>query len=97
MYIKGGDQLIPSLIPSSWTHVGYVYMRKGRKVGVIDKNVSSLKYADVLQFSITAITSTSVTINLRMSNDYATSTAVPVTLTSTNIDSTTASEINTAV
>lgn len=97
VYLKGGDQLIPSLIPSNWTHVGYVYMRKGRKAGIIDKNVSSLKYADVVQHSITEITSTSITINLRMSNDFTTDTSVPVTLSSTNIDNITASEINTAI
>jgi len=85
------------LIPSAWVHVGYVYLVKGRKIGVIDKNAADLKYLDVCQYAITAISSTTLSINLRMSPDYAVNTTVDVTLSSTAIDATSAAEISAAV
>ena len=81
-YVKGGSWIQKAIIPSAWVHVGYVYLRKGRKVGVIDKNAADLKYLDVCQYAITAISSTTLAINLRMSPDYAVDTTVDVTLTS---------------
>ena len=33
-YVKGGSWIQKALIPSAWVYVGYVYLRKGRKVGV---------------------------------------------------------------
>ena len=96
-YIKGGSWIQKAIIPSAWVHVGYVYLRKGRHVGVIDKNAADVKYLDVCQYAITAISSTTLAIKLRMSPDYAVDTTVDVTLTSTAIDATSAAEISAAV
>ena len=96
-YVKGGSWIQKAIIPSAWVHVGYVYLRKGRKVGVIDKNTADLKYLDVCQYAITAISSTTLAIKLRMSPDYAVDTTVDVTLTSTAIDATSVAEISAAV
>ena len=97
VFLKGGSWIQKAIIPTAWTHVGYVYLRMGRKVGVIDKNAADMKWLDVCQYAITAISSTTLAIKLRMSPDYAVDTTVDVTLTSTNIDATTASEISAAV
>ena len=96
-YVKGGSWIQKAIIPSAWVHVGYVYLRKGRQVGVIDKNTADLKYLDVCQYAITAISSTTLAIKLRMSPDYAVDTTVDVTLTSATIDATSAAEISAAV
>lgn len=96
VYIQGST-IVRTLISPNWTHVGYVYLRKGRQVGVIDKNTADLKYLDVCQYAITAISSTTLAIKLRMSPDYAVDTTVDVTLTSTAIDATSAAEISAAV
>ena len=96
-YLKGGSWIQKAIIPSAWTHVGYVVARKGRKVLVIDKTGTDEKYLDVCQYAITAISSTTLAIKLRMSPDYAVDTTVDVTLTSTAIDATSASEISAAV
>ena len=96
-YVKGGSWIQKAIIPSAWVHVGYVYLRKGRQVGVIDKNAADVKWLDVCQYAITAISSTTLAIKLRMSPDYAVDTTVDVELTSTNIDATSAAEISAAV
>ena len=96
-YVKGGSWIQKAIIPSAWVHVGYVYLRKGRKVGVIDKNAADVKWLDVCQYAITAISSTTLAIKLRMSPDYAVDTTVDVTLTSATIDATSAAEISAAV
>ena len=96
-YVKGGSWIQKAIIPSAWVHVGYVYLRKGRQVGVIDKNTADLKYLDVCQYAITAISSTTLAIKLRMSPDYAVDTTVDVTLTSAAINATSAAEISAAV
>lgn len=96
-YVKGVAWIQKAIIPSAWVHVGYVYLRKGRKVGVIDKNAADVKWLDVCQYAITAISSTTLAIKLRMSPDYAVDTTVDVELTSTNIDATSAAEISAAV
>ena len=96
-YVKGGSWIQKAIIPSAWVHVGYVYLRKGRKVGVIDKNAADMKWLDVCQYAITAISSTTLAIKLRMSPDYSVDTTVDVTLTSTTIDATSAAEISAAV
>lgn len=92
-----GTSIQKALIPAGWTHVGFVFLRRGRLVGVIDKTGEDMKYLDVCQYAITAISSTAVTIKLRMSPDYAVDTAVSVTLSSTAINATTAGEISAAV
>ena len=97
IYVKGGSWIQKAIIPGAWVHVGYVYLRKGRQVGVIDKNTADLKYLDVCQYAITAISSTTLAIKLRMSPDYAVDTTVDVTLTSAAINETSAAEISAAV
>ena len=95
-YVKGGSWIQKAIIPSAWVHVGYVYLRKGRQVGVIDKNAADVKYLDVCQYAITAISSTSLTINLSMAPSYA-QVATTVELASTDIDATNAAAISAAV
>ena len=96
-FVKGGAWIQKAIIPSAWVHVGYVYLRKGNQVGVIDKNTADLKFLDVCQYAITAIADTTLAIKLRMSPDYAVDTTVDVTLTSATIDATSAAEISAAV
>lgn len=96
VYIKN-ETLNRSLISADWTHVGYVFMRNGRKVGIINKAGTDEKYLDVCQYGITNITSTSLVINLRMSPDYAVNTTVNVTLASTDINAANAQAISEAV
>lgn len=97
IYVKGGSWIQKANIPAAWTHVGYVYFRKGRQVGVVHKDGADQKFLDVCQYGITAIGSTTLAIKLRMSPDYAVDTTVDVTLTSTAIDATSAAEISAAV
>ena len=97
VFVKGGDWIQKANIPAGWTHIGYVFMRQGRKVGVINKTGTDEKYLDVCQYSITVISSTTLSIKLRMSPDYASDVTVDVTLTSTDINATSADEISTAV
>ena len=97
-----------SLVPASWTYKGVFlgYHKDGRWATFLG-NYSSLptrKYADVLQYALTAITSTSLTLKLRIRDtsksgdaQYGTNIDVPVTLTSTNFDATTVAEITAAL
>ena len=97
-----------SLVPASWTYKGVFlgYHKDGRWRTFLG-NYSSLptyKYADVLQYALTAITSTSLTLKLRIRDtsksgdaQYGTDISVPVTLTSTNFDATTVAEITAAL
>lgn len=97
-----------SLVPASWTYKGVFldYYKDGRWRTFLG-NYSSLptyKYADVLQYALTAITSTSLTLKLRIRDtsksgdaQYGTNINVPVTLTSTNFDATTVAEITAAL
>ena len=97
IFVKGGAWIQKANIPAAWTHVGYVYFRKGKQVGVVHKDGADQKWLDVCQYAITAISSTTLAIKLRMSPDYAVDTTVDVTLTSTAIDATSAAEISAAV
>lgn len=92
-----GDTVQQAYLPASWTHVGEVYERRGNLVGVLHKTGTSQKYLDVCQYGITAIASTTLAIQLRMSPDYAVNTQVDVTLTSAEINATSAAEISAAV
>ena len=97
-----------SLVPASWTYKGVFlgYHKDGRWRTFLG-NYSSLptyKYADVLQYALTAITSTSLTLKLRIRDtsksgdaQYGTNIDVSVTLTSTNFDATTVAEITAAL
>ena len=92
-------------IPAAWTYIGEVVERVGsNRVRVLNKNVSTAKYCDVLQYALTAISSTSLTLKLRIRDtsksgdaQYATAIDVPVTLTSTAFDATTVAEITAAL
>ena len=92
-------------IPSAWTYIGEVIERvDSDRVRVLNKNVSTLKYCDVLQYALTAISSVNLTLKLRIRDtsksgdaQYATAIDVPVTLTSTAFDATTVSEITAAL
>ena len=97
IYVKGGSWIQKANIPAAWTHVGYVYFRKGKQVGVIHKDGADQKFLDVCQYGITAISSTTLAIKLRMSPDYAVDTTVDVELTSAAINATSAAEISAAV
>ena len=96
IFVKGGAWIQKANIPVAWTHVGYVYFRKGRQVGVIHKDGADQKWLDVCQYAITAISSTSLTINLSMAPSYA-QVATTVELSSTDIDATNAAAISAAV
>jgi len=96
IYVKGGAWIQKANIPAAWTHVGYVYFRKGRQVGVIHKDGADAKWLDVCQYSITAISNTSLTINLSMAPSYA-QVATAVTLASTDINAANAQTISEAV
>jgi hypothetical protein len=95
------DTLKMSLIPSNWTYVGpYLFQWDNDTMAVWKGNYASLpslKFLDVCQYAITAITGTSLSINLRMSPDYNVNTTVTVTLTSAAISAATAQEISQAV
>lgn len=95
LFIKGGTQLKCTSLPSGLTFVGVVFARQGDSVLVIDKTQSGIKYADALQFAITAITSTSITITVK--DKAGNNKTVSVTLSSAAINATSASQIDTAV
>lgn len=92
-------------IPPAWTYVGEVVERVGSdRARILNKDVTTLKYCDVLQYALTAIASTDLTLKLRIRDtsksgdaQYATAIDVPVTLTSTAFDATTVAEITAAL
>lgn len=94
------DGFTPSLL-SDLTYVGvFIGYYKDGRWKVLMGNYSSLptyKYADVVQFSITSITSTSIRFFLKMAGDYANFVQVDVSLTSAEINATSASEISAAL
>lgn len=94
------DGFTPSLL-SDLTYVGvFIGYYKDGRWKVFMGNYSSLpsyKYADVVQFSITAITATNITFFLKMAGDYANFVQIDVSLTSAEINATSASEINAAL
>lgn len=104
-FYKGGDRLNHALLAAAGlTAVGSVCGFYGGKAVVMNGTEADRKYADVLQYTITAITSTTPTINLRFRDtsksgqeQYDSNIAVTPTLTSTDINATTAAEISAAV
>ena len=104
VFIKAAT-LVKANIPSAWTYVGQVLSRvDAGHVLLLNKSVDSKKYANVLQYALTAITSTSLTLKLRIRDtsksgdaQYGTAISVPVTLTSTAFDATTVAEITAAL
>ena len=91
----------PSLLPADYTYEGvFVGYYKDGRWQVFMGNYSSLpslKYADVVQFTISAISATNITFYLKMAGDYANFVQIDVTLTSAEINATSASEINAAL
>lgn len=67
------------------------------KVLIIDGEEADKKYADVVQFTISAISATNITFYLKMAGDYANFAQIDVTLTSAEINATSAAEINAAL
>jgi len=104
-FYKGGDRLNHTLLTAAGlTAVGPVCGFYGGKAVVMNGTEADRKYADVLQYTITAITSTTPTINLRFRDtsksgqaQYDSNIPVTPTLTSTDINATTAAEISAAV
>ena len=99
--IIAAETLNKSLLPDSWTYVGPVLERVANdSIVAMYGNVSSLptkKYADVVQFSISTISATTIKFYLHMAGDYAAWVAVEVELTSTEINATSAAEIAAAI
>ena len=91
----------PSLLPADYTYEGvFIGYYKDGRWQVFMGNYSSLpsyKYADVVQFTISAISATSITFYLKMAGDYANFVQIDVMLTSAEINATSASEINAAL
>lgn len=104
-FYKGGDRLNHTLLAAAGlTAVGPVCGFYGGKAVVMNGTEADRKYADVLQYTITAITSNTPTINLRFRDtsksgqaQYDSNIPVTPTLTSTDINATTAAEISAAV
>lgn len=104
-FYKGDDRLNHALLAAAGlVAVGPVCGFLDGKAVVMNGTEADRKYADVLQYTITAITSTTPTINLRFRDtsksgqaQYDSNIAVTPTLTSTDINATTAAEISAAV
>ena len=96
IFVKGGAWIQKANIPAAWTHVGYVYFRKGKQVGIIHKDDANRKWLDIAQYSITAIAQTDITITLRMAPSWV-NVVIPVTLASTDINAANAQAISEAV
>ena len=90
IYVKGGAWIQKANIPAAWTHVGYVYFRKGKQVGVIHKTGSDVKWLDVSQFAWTDAVldgaEHSKTIGLRFGiPNWDTTTSITFTYTATTL------------
>ena len=90
IYVKGGAWIQKANIPAAWTHVGYVYFRKGKQVGVIHKTGADVKWLDVSQFAWTDAVLDGVehskTIGLRFGiPDWDTTTSITFTYTATTL------------
>ena len=97
-FFKGGDQINHSLLTSNgYTLVGVVEGWIGDKVLVSNKAASNRQWLAAWQYAITAISSTNITIRLTMEGDYDHYKDIAITLTSTEINQTTADEITAAL
>ena len=90
IYVKGGLWIQKANIPAAWTHVGYVYFRKGKQVGVIHKTGADVKWLDVSQFAWTDAVldgaEHSKTIGLRFGiPNWDTTTSITFTYTATTL------------
>ena len=97
-YFRGGDALQHALLTAKgFEDLGQVAGWQDGKIVFLDKDISSAKYLDVCQYAITAISSTSLVIKLRMGPDYSVDTTVNVALDDTEINSANAAAISAAV
>ena len=90
IYVKGGSWIQKANIPAAWTHVGYVYFRKGKQVGVIHKDGADVKWLDVSQYAWTDAVLDGAehekTIGLRFGiPDWNTTTSITFTYTATTL------------
>lgn len=90
IYVKGGAWLQKANISAAWTHVGYVYFRKGRQVGVVHKTGADEKWLDVSQYAWTDVELDGAehekTIGLRFGiPDWNTTTSIIFTYTATTL------------
>lgn len=99
IHIIARETLNRTLIPSGWAYKGLVLERVSQDfIAMLYGNeFPSYKYLDVCQYTISAISSTTLAINLRMSPDYSVNTTVNVSLSSAAINATSAAEISAAV
>ena len=93
------DTIKKSLLPESWTHVGYSFGFTGRKVKILDKAFPSAtyKWLNCWQFSISAISATTIKFYLHMKGDYAAWVPVEVTLDAAEISAASAAAIDAAL
>ena len=90
IYVKGGAWIQKANIPAAWTHVGYVYFRKGKQVGVVHKTGADQKWLDVSQFAWTDVVldgeEHEKTIGLRFGiPNWDTTTSITFTYTATTL------------
>ena len=90
VFLKGGAAISKALVPSAWTFVGAVGLRKGADVWIINKGYADVKYANVSQFAWTdAVLDGSQhtkTIGLRFGiPNWDTTTTFTVTYTATTL------------
>ena len=101
VYIIDKDSLRVAALPSGWTYLGpFLYMYDDETMAIFKGDYTSLptaKYADVVQFSITAITATTIKFWLKMAGAYDTFVGIEVSLTSAEINATSAGEIDAAL
>ena len=90
IYVKGGAWIQKANIPAAWTHVGYVYFRKGKQVGIIHKDGADQKWLDVSQYAWTDVVldgeEHEKTIGLRFGiPNWDTTTSITFTYTATTL------------
>jgi hypothetical protein len=90
IYVKGGAWIQKANIPAAWTHVGYVYFRKGKQVGVIHKTGADQAWLAVSQFAWTDVVldgeEHSKTIGLRFGiPNWDATTSITFTYTATTL------------
>lgn len=90
IYVKGGAWIQKANIPAAWTHVGYVYFRKGKQIGVVHKTGADVKWLDVSQYAWTDMALDGAehekTIGLRFGiPDWNTTTDITFTYTATTL------------
>lgn len=96
------DTINASKIDPSWTHVGYAFGFDGKRCKVLDKafSASTYKWLNCWQYTISAISASTIKFYLHMKGDYAAWIAIEVELSDSSdgyMNATTVSEINAAL